>query len=82
MMTKTLKPRIWFDSDTNAYRATAPTGYRFEESLHELVEPCGITWARPSAADKRETKKAIEARVAASGPLEKCDDDHCGWCVQ
>lgn len=75
-----MKPRIYYDSETVCYRATAPNGFCFEESLHELVEPCCPMGSRPSVRDKQESRAAIVKRVAEYGELEKCTVDNCDWC--
>lgn len=75
------KPKVWYDAETECYRATAPDGYRFEDSLHELVEPCIIIGYTPTRGDKAEAKHRIKIRLKEYKSLEICDDANCDWCL-
>ena len=60
------------------YRATAPRGYRFEKSLHELVAAWGGDLGLDGLA--AEARRDLFERLTEA-TLERCDDPECGSCV-
>ena len=70
---------IEVDGDCQCYRATAPSGKRWEPELHELVSVFG-GGIIGNDATRAEAREDMLDRLKDYDALEDCDEPDCDWC--